>query len=201
MNSKINELAPKSSFELIRDAIAAILSVEFARQYLLTYDQDPDLNLKVWLERVVTFSTTEMPAINVKYVTTNFENKNPLTIDGYNIYHVDVLTDGKDKGSEFGDKLANIKLQKILRTALYILNNPKYKTLGFAPGFISNIMPKQIKVTDGDTKDGQYSSFGRLEIQVRAIESTTGVGGVLASSSYVTMKINETSDGYYYGVN
>lgn len=199
MNSVINQQIPKANFEQIRDAIAAILSVEFARQYILSYDSDKDYKLKVWLERIVTFSTTEMPTINVKYVNSTFDNKNPLTIDSYNIYHVDVYTAAKDKSADFGDKLANISLQKILRSCLFILNHPKYKTLGFAPGFIENIMPKGIKVTDGDNQDGQYSSFGRLEIQVRAIESVTGTNGVLEASTYVKMNINETQDGYYYG--
>lgn len=199
MNSIIDEIIPQSNFEKIRNRIAAILALEFDRQLQLSYDQDKDYDLKVWLERIVTFQTSEMPCINVKFAKNLFDNKNQLSIDGNITFHIDVWTRSKDKGTDKGDTLANLSLAKILRAATYILNHPKYKTLGFAPGMISNIMPKSIQVTDSDPTDSQYSSFGRLELQVRAVETNTGVYGTTAADSYVTMKIYETQDGYYYG--
>lgn len=170
----ITNIITAQSFEIIRDRIAYILFDEFQNQRTLTANQD--LNVIVTTENKAPNDFTELPLITVSISNGDYSNKNQGSSDGVYIYNVDLYTSSKTKSTGEGATLATIKLHKLMGIARYILEDPQYKTLGFAVGgsntaFILRSIVQSIAFKDIDPNDANNVSMGRLTFAVTANES------------------------------
>jgi hypothetical protein len=194
--AKINEAIQTQNFELIRDRIAQILTVELANQATLT--GNALFNAKVWLERFIAFDKTELPAINVYLNNTSYDNQTAITSKGSNTYYIDVHVSAKHSTTNDGDKTASINLQKLLGVVRYILEHSVYLTLDFSRGFIYHTAVSEIKVGQPNDKDGYNTVTGRITFDVNCEEKTKPSDPIEAFGYYTDVRIGETDKGFFY---
>lgn len=201
--AKINSIIPQKNYELIRDRIASILNTEIANQYVLT--NLPALNALVYIERSIAFHKEEIPAVNVTVLRGDYSNKHTGQKDGTYVFAIDTYHKAKTKkvGSTItrGDYSAAANLHKLMGVIDAILENSDYKTLDFTPGIIAGTRVMNINVgpeqTDGD---GFNTCRGRMEFEVRCIETTALKEGDLIAGNDTKVKLYETETGYVYAM-
>jgi hypothetical protein len=192
----INGIIPPQAFELIRDQIGAILSLEVHNQSVLTTNKEIDA--KVWVERFVPFDHTEFPALSVALSKGDYSNQNMANAKGTYIYNIDVFTGAKSKNGSDADKKAILNLQRILGISRAILNDPKYKTLGFDAPLIMSRQVKGIMIADPVNADSVSSVMGRITIEVSALETYELISPGMAGGVITIMKLEETEKGYTF---
>lgn len=195
--SRIKTEIKKAAFEYIRDRILEILVYEFDGQYLLTYDNELD-NISIFIERNTPVDKVELSTIIVSLASGGFGNKNQGAVDGTYLFHIDVFTNSKTTTTVAGDTAASIKLQKIMRVARGILEDPVYKTLGFTPPFISKSYVSEFNIAPGNKEDSLNSSMGRISFNVVANETSTLLTPVLLAGYKTSVKIDNTGKGYFF---
>jgi len=194
LTQKISE----QNFEIIRDRIALILADEIQAQSLIA-PLTPELNATVHLERFVPFSQVDMPCVNVVFASGAYDNQNTLTADGLYKYNVDVYAKAKTTSTDGGDKLASIKLHRILGICRAILESPQYRTLAIAAPSLQRTTIVDINVEEPkNTQDGSSVIMGRLTFDVSVCEgvqlqSAQDIGGWKTE-----VKMNETETGYQF---
>lgn len=194
--SLINGIIPQQSFELVRDRIGQILALEIANQFTLTSNSDFDLD--VWVERFVPFDKEELPTINVSLATGGFTGHTQKSTDGTYTYFIDVFTKAISTDDEKGDQMASVKLQRLLGMCRAILENPRYKTLGFDPPSIFNRHCESISIAEPGKQDATSSVMGRLAFSVKVLETVELIDPVLIGRSDTRVKLYETDKGYFY---
>lgn len=199
---KILSVLGPQAFELIRDRIAIILADEIEGQYLLTYD--PDFGaMKVFVESANPNDKEDLPIINLSFAMGSYPLLKEYNGDilGSYIYNIDVYTNSPSDDEADGDNLSGIKLQKILGVCRAILDNPIYRNLNYAPGFIQRVSVQDINIR-ADSKDMNNDSLntrmGRLTVSVEVQEKVSLLTGNILNEWTTTVSLNETADGYYY---
>jgi hypothetical protein len=192
----INNLIGQSSFELIRNKIGEILATELEHQYYL--DDDDVLTAQVWIERFVKFDASSCPAINVRLATGDYSNQNQGHADGEYIFNIDFYTSAPTTENEDGDVAAVFKLQKLMAVCRYILDDPKYKTLGFQAPFIMNRNVRSLLIDGGDSNDLQSVAMGRLVFAVRAPESNVLITPIALGGVDTLVRLSLTNKGYVF---
>lgn len=203
---------PQQHFELIRDRIGLILYQEIQNQWSQFNDEDleaplpnPQISttptsLQVYIDRVTPIDESECPVVNVSFSGAPYENNNPLRSEGVNTYYIDVYTKAKGEDDDDADRLANIKLQKILGKIAFILRHSYYKTLGFTPGFIGNTKVASIQVAD--QRDPSFNAngcvMGRVTFEVKASEYVTPVEVRDMTGFYTTVELFNSDKGYLF---
>lgn len=189
----------KKNFETIGDQLGAIITEELAYQKS-EYD-NPDCDcVDVYRERTSRIDSTEMSVVNVSYASTEFSNKNQGSKTGDSTYFIDVYASSKSTRTEDGDKLANLKLQRIMGIIDEIIENPIYKKLGFTTPAISGHMVENMEIIypRADEADALSNCFGRLTVKVRANETTGLLNGTPLTSAITQVKLGLTDKGYRY---
>jgi len=213
-----NEI-PQQNFEKIRDRIALIIYQEIENQWSNFNDSDlqaplpnaqisttPE-SLKVYVDRSIAIDESECPVVNVVFNGAPYENNNPLRAEGLNTFFIEVYTKAMANEPVNGiptekdaDRLANIKLQKIMGKIAFILRHSYYKTLGFAPGFIGNTKVASIQIAD--PRDPNFNAngcvYGRVTFEVRATEEVTPVETRDMNGFYTTVVLYNSDKGYVY---
>lgn len=197
--AKLNKVINPQAFELIRDRIASILYDEIGNQYVLTYD--PDLaSIPIEIEGINPEDKIDLPLINVSLgggKWDEFKEYNGEILGAY-IYYVDVYSDAASTDSAQGDNISARKLQKIIGLCRAILENPIYKTLDYAPGFVKRVGCKDLLIKDKARNDTMNSQMGRIIFSVEVFETDQSQDGVLLQQSNTTVTVNNTSDGYTF---
>ena len=194
--SVINGIILPQNFEIIRDRLGAILADELAKQFTLTGNSDFDLD--VWVERFVPFDKEELPTVNVSLASGNFSGQTQKQVDGTYTYFIDAFTKAISKETEKGDQVAVFKLQKLLGVCRAIIENPKYKTLGFSAPIIYNRHCEALSIADPGKQDGTSSVMGRLTVVVKVPETTELINPVSLNVSAAHVRLHETDRGYFY---
>jgi hypothetical protein len=182
------------NFELIRDRIGEILTTELAGQ---TYTA----GIIVWSERKIPFTLAELPAINVSYDNSGFDNKNVSYKRGENRYFIDIHVAEPSTDAAKGDILASKKAQRIAGIIDYILEFPIYDTLGFTPGFIAGLIVESINLSDMLKEDANHNLVCRLQFKVVAGENTDQIQPTTAEGYTTQVKLSETDYGHKYILN
>ena len=202
MSAIIEQAIGPQSFELIREKVATILFEEIERQYLLSYDDlfEP----KIYMERFVPFNESELyrGAINITVARQTLNNQSLLQSDGINSYFIDVYQCAKsttEDGKQIdGASIATKRMHRLCGVIRAIIEDARYKTLGFSAGFIGNRHIVEIKFNNPKIDDKVSVCAGRVILQVRATEMNgRGVANVLADLK-TTVQINESDTGYTY---
>lgn len=207
--SKIAEIIPAASFEIVRDRIGEILADEILNQYNLTYDEeteekDEELNITVYVERFLPVEVSEYPLINVFLSTCQLDNQTAVTQRNTVQYNIDCYCGSSNKSGETGDVLSKKKLHKMLRMCMAILNSPHYVRLGYLTPFINGRKVTGIIIRNEDIqaeKDSLHGSMGRLTLEVAMNESVEGVSPVLAEGYDTIVYLGESEKGYKYILN
>ncbi len=194
--AQIKEIIPPQFFELIRDRIAEILVSELDEQFVLTYDAD--LQATVYGDRFIAFDNTELPAINVSFSAGDYNNQTVRDVDGTYSYFIDVFTQAKTTDDDRGDKLAMLKLHKLLGVCRAIIQNPIYKTLGFEPPFLMSRQISRIFIAEPKGDDTLSVVMGRLILTIVAPEDTQLLTAKLIKGFDTQVKLFLTDKGYIY---
>ena len=195
----INKLIPSQNYELIRDRIGAILSLELANQFVL--DSTFPVPNTIDIERFIWYNAdTEFPAVNVNFWKGEYENKTVQKVEGTYYFNIDCYADSPATDTSRGDRLANIKLQRLMGAIRAILMNPEYTTLGFVPDVIGRVEIQGIYVSNKSViTDALNETIGRIIIKLLVLENA-----VLSDSSNwaneitASVKINNTERGMYF---
>ena len=189
------------AFEIIRDQIAIILASEIDNQGVLTYDSRL-LGMKIFVEAINPEDKADLPVVNVSFVKGLYGDLKVYdgTNKGVYSYNIDVYVNAKETSSSRGDQLSALALQRILAVCRVVLDHPIYKTLAFGAGFIFRTKCNEILIKDEGKNDALNSRMGRITLEVHAQESTLFPTGILVAESNTVVKLNTTSDGYYYSV-
>lgn len=201
----IDGIIPQQNYELIRDRIAEILSVELISQGTkagVVYSNGVDI------ERFIPYNAdTEYPIINVVFEGGFYDNKDQKTSEGNYKYFIIGYEKAKSDATNKGDKKAAIKLGRLLGVCRAILENPIYNRLAFpiptretagASFYGTNVgaikIPKFL-----DSGDTENSIMGYLEFNVRVDENVILIEPVPLASSVTEVKLYNTDLGYRWG--
>lgn len=194
---QINNLIGPKSFELVRDRLAQVLSIEILNQSTLTGSTLS--NAPVYTERFVPFSDTEMPAVNVMLARGDYGMYTAVNQDGTYIYNIDVYHKAKTTPDGRGDMRATKNLQQLVGVVQTILSHHRYKTLGFTPPFIERVEVRDIKFADPvNSKDSNSVVMARLTFAVRVPESISPDSAVLLDGYDTSVMIANSIDGYVF---
>jgi hypothetical protein len=195
----INTIIPERNFELIRDRVAQILTVELSEQLALTGN---DLfSAIVWKERFIAFDKSDMPAINVYFVNSSHDNFTVQSGNATNSINIDFYVSGKHVDGIDGDKNASLDLQKLIGVCSYILQHPFYYKLDFDGGFIRNRQISDIIIAQPKEKDARHIANGRIVFKVIAGENYGSLEAIEASGYDTKVQLEETDKGFYYTTN
>lgn len=182
--------APTQNFELILDRIGEILVDELSNQ---------SVNPVVFKERIIPFDKTDLEAVNVALAQGDFTSKTVVDRDGEYQYNIDCYVSSKSSTTDRADKLANLKLQKLMGVVGYILSASQYISLLFPKPFIKHTMVRSMRFADtGNNHDAITTVMGRIEFMVHANENSAIVSGVDFVENITTVKLNETNKGYIW---
>lgn len=194
--SIITGVIPPQAFEVIRDRVGEILADELANQFTLT--ANASLNPPVEVERYRAVDATELPLLVVNVARGSYDNKHAITSDGTYLYNIDGYVRGASSSGQDGDNLASITLQRILGICRAILENPGYKTLGFAPPFIERVFVQEIGIAEPERTDKENIMMGRLTLLVRVPEDVELITPVDLDVFSTQVKLEETEKGYIF---
>jgi len=192
----INTIIPLSNFEIVRTRIGEILFTEFARQFALT--ANPDINPSVYEERFIPVDNAEFPVINVSWSGAGYSNKDQTQVDGDNTYNIDCYA-GAEADGDSGDKIATLKLHRLLAIARAIFEAPVYNTLGYAKPFSCNVRVASISIADPvRNNDATHQIQGRLELSIRVPETNLLIPPPQIGTHTTQVKLELTDKGYRY---
>ena len=199
---KISNILGQQAFEAIRDQIAAILADEIDGQGVLTYDPD-FLKMQVFVESVNPEDKEEFPFVNVSLATGSWPDLKAYNgdIKGNYIYNIDCYANSPSNSQAEGDNLAGVKLQKILGICRAILENPIYKTLDYAPGFVWRVSMQDLNIRNESKEangDALNTRMGRLTYLVEVQENVQLLIGQPLTDWTTQVSLNQTNDGYFY---
>lgn len=198
MAAKIENIIPRQKYEFVRDRIALIVAEELANQADLGA---VEANLKaVYIDRMVPPNLAEMPMANVSFKRINYENQTPIQADGSNTYYVDIFTSAKFKDDERGDTKSSNDAARVGGMVRAIIENPIYRTLDFAPPYLSRVTVDSIEMAElnADSKDANSTIVCRVTITVQMPEKTQLLEGINANGVEAVVKLSTTDKGYKY---
>ena len=194
----LNLKIPEQNFELVRDRIGQVLADEILAQSLIL-PLTPLLNAEVFVERFVPFDKTDMPCLNVVFESGSYGNKDAKNTTGTYRYNIDVYASAKSTSTVSGDKIASVKLHRIIGICRAILENPQYRTLAFAPPSLNRVAVSDINIEQPqNTQDGSSIIMGRLSFDVSVCEGVQLIDANNISGYETEVKMNETETGYQF---
>jgi len=194
--SVINEIIGEQSFEVVRDRVGEILADELAYQGYLVDNNLFDAT--VYLERFVRFNASELPAINVSVARGALDNHDQESTDNTVTIFIECHAKAKSGTGVNGDTESVKRMQKLVGTCRAILEDSRYKTLGFAPPFVMNRHCSEMLFNVPVTDDSESTCMGRLVLSVRIPESNGLAVPRLLNGYQTTVKISTTEEGYIY---
>lgn len=202
MSALISTVIPPQSFEIVRDRIGRILADEILNQFQISYN--PDLRAKVWNERFIPFDKTETPAINVGVLEGSYDGQTVIQSDGTYKFYIDCYFSSKSDSNTSGDTRAMLKLQRLLGVCRAIIEDSRYKTLGFStpPGFVMHrrITSMQIENPRQKEHDAESNVMGRLTLEVKLPEYPSPVTGVNWAMSNTQVSLQDSGKGYVWAI-
>ena len=203
---QITTIIPTPNFILIRNRIAEILLDEIRFQGVLSYEEWLQ-NIEVFAERTLAFDETEIPAINVMLAYGSYATKDMRQSDGEYEYYIDVYTKSPSSRNEGGDSKARKMMDTLFGLVRAILEDPKYKTLGYAPPFNCNVRIKSFEVNEktkssfglqSSPNDSDSLNMGRIIFSVKAPEGNNLPTPNLIDGYQTQVRISDTDLGYQF---
>lgn len=197
MAVKITNLIGPRIFELVRDKIGLIISVELPNQAVLA--GDPELNAKVFKERFVPVNASEGTIVNVQIPRGDYGMITALNQDGNYVYYIDCYVSAKSTNDNRGDELAMVKLQRLTGIIQAILSDGHYRTLDFPRPLIEHTSVENIQFADAeDTKDAASLVRSRITFIVRAPEEVEELPVSVLDGLDTSVTLDDTDEGYVF---
>lgn len=193
MPAVIDTQIPQQNFELIRDRIAAVLATELAQQTTLGTTGLPN---KVYTERIAMFEGQEGVMLNVSLDSGKYMAQTVKQTDGIYKYNIDAYATAKATPTTPGDTAAALLLERLLGICRYIIEDSRYLTLGFTPGFIMHRHIQTIQV--GAHPNLENIVIGRLVLEVKAAETVALPDAVELAQSNTQAMLYCSTEGYYW---
>jgi len=153
VSAKITTLIDKQdSNEIVRDQIAAILTIEIENQKALAISasKNPDdFSFSVYIERSNPWESEEMPLVNVMFDNDRFDNKNSNQVErqrAVGTFHIDCYAVKETTDDNYGDELSSREADRIARLGRNILMAGEYTYLALGSreyGIGNNIVAKR----------------------------------------------------------
>ena len=195
--AKINQIIQPQGYELIRNRMGEIITIELFNQSALTYDED--LDATVYVERFISVSHDEMPVINISLANGTFDSFKQTNHDGKYIFNIDFYVNAISEENQNADVLANFKLQKLMGVVKSILMNPIYRTLDFAPPFIIGRTIDEMNIQDPNKfQEATSSVMGRLIMTAKCVETLELITPILLQQNNTNVKLALTNKGFRY---
>jgi len=197
--SLINEIIPPSAVELVVDRIGEIIVEELANQKVLTSEQIFDA--VTYKERVTPYQPEEGPTLNIFFERGEYSQQHQGQTNAEYRIIIEGFANAKATGSTKltrADVLSMAKLKRLLLVCRYILEDPKYKFLGFAPGFIMWRHVENIWFQPETKQDADTSRLGRLTFVVKVSEVNSLINPVIIAGNKTTVRLSETDRGYIW---
>lgn len=194
--SLINTIIPPQAFEIVLPRIGEILATELPNQATLSGNND--INAKVFVERLVPFDHTDLPAVNVCIAQGDMGGQSAIQSDGTYTFYIDVHTKCKSVTGQKADLASSFKLYRLLGLVRAILEDTRYQTLGFAAPFIMRRYVQQIGIQISPVKDTVTAVVGRVTFMVKVAENNGTVLPLDLAGYTTTVKLEETEKGYLY---
>lgn len=194
--SVIDAIIGDQSFEIVRDRIGAILADELDMQSQLTYN--PLFDATVYLERFARFNNSELPAVNISIARGSLDNHDQESTDNTVLIYIECYAKAKKSSGVDGDTESAKRMQKLVGTCRAILEDSRYKTLGFMPPFVMNRHCVEMLFNVPVTEDAESTCMGRLVLSVRIPEGNGLSQPRLMNGYQTTVKISTTEEGYLY---
>jgi len=194
-------LIPKQNFEVIRDALGALLMLEMSAQYALD-NSYPNIQA-VDVERFIPYSgDTELPRINVNVDKIEWNQQSSRIAYGDVTYNIDIYATGNSSEVAEGDKEAMYLTSKIAGLVRAIITNPVYANLGVTPGAISSrCIDKLMILSKAQVADALSNVLGRVQLMVRCAEGVElSLATNLVTEMTTKVKLNNSTYGYYYDI-
>jgi hypothetical protein len=195
----INYKIEQQNYEVIRNQIAAILTLELDRQVAVFYNTECE-GISVYIERGAPVDKTETVFVNVSLPRGDFNNKHAGYTDGVYSFYVDVYTNAKATGDNSADTISSFRNQRVIGILRAILEDPQYKTFGFTPGNCANLGCSQMEY--GEIKKGEMDAtatiVGRLIVSAKAGEASQLLTGEPLLFSITQLKLGISNKGYKY---
>ena len=172
----------QDTFEIVRDAIAAILAAETAAQQVLALaaSKDPELwKFRVFLERSNPWESLrsgddKSPIVNVWYEASSYDPSASTISERQateGLYHIDCYGRGISKdvvgGHDPGDREAAFVVHRILRLVRNILMAGEYSYLGLRRT-VTGRWPVSVESLQGELNDRHVENIKGARISLRA---------------------------------
>jgi hypothetical protein len=200
MQPLINYTIPKRNYERVRDAIGFILDLELTNQYANHYNPEMFVD-GIFCERQNPIDKTEMAYVNVSVIASKWDRKHVGSKEGEVQFAVDIYTKYKSEANVAGDAFSQKKMQSLAAACDYILEDPQYKTLGFAPGFIRGFIVSELMIKQQNPEDATNAAMGRLIVTVNMSETNQLLPGTLILGNTTNLQLWPTMHGYQYITN
>lgn len=192
--SLISEQIPSRGFEIVRDAIGAVLKTELDAQRKL---QDLTNDNNIFIGRNTPFNQSEKLMINVMLDSAGYGSFNEASSHGSTTYFIDVYVSAKTSTDKDGGYSASQIRDKYMGMITYILQHHKYVTLGLPVGSIMGTYVEGFENFEAsNNQDATYSKMGRVTFSVRINESQTLWNGLELNSIFTDIKLELTEKGY-----
>ena len=194
--SLISVNIPKQGFEVVRDAIAAIIKTELDNQKTLKTLSD---NIKVFSGRSAGFNQSEQLMINVLVdagtTERTFESGAHMAV----VYFIDIYTSAKENSENIGGKVSSDKRDLYSGMIRYILNDNHYQTLGLPRGLImSTAVTGFDNFESQNAQDAAFVKMARIAFSVRVNESYSLWQGIEINTIFTKVNLELTDLGYIY---
>jgi len=192
----ITNIIPEQPVELVRNRVAEILLDELDNQVSLFMNYDLDVDVDVESQNPYV-DKVDMPLVSVSVLKGNLGNKHQGQQDGKYQLAVEVFTNAKSTAAQKADQRATFHLHKIMGAVRYILEDPKYKWLGYVQNtFIIRTFLSDFIIYESKKDDANCTIGGRWVLNFEVVESNTLITPQLADGYLTKAKLYLTAQGY-----
>lgn len=191
MASLITGAIPKQGFELVRDAIGAIILTELTSQKVIQGSDFPE-EIIVTSESLTPFDAVDQVAMNVMLASSGYSQMTQIDAQGRTIYLVDIYTSGTNSGD------SAFRRDKFLGMVGFIFRSAYYRMMGLPPGLIGGTYVESFVIGETKKEDSAFTSFAQLQIAVRIQEEAQGWPGVQLAQDNSAVTLALTDKGYQY---
>lgn len=194
MSAIIENIIPAQNFEIVQNKIGVILLLELLNQKKL---QCIENDISVFLSRQNPYDKSEDVVVNVSLAQIGYSGKTQIDSQGLTTFNIDIYVNSDEKQCKTGSENTRIALNQITGLVRYILSSTKYKTLGFAPGFIGGTSVDSIQFLDNfGSQEANFVSMSRVVFTARLNENQLAWEGLPLLGNDTTVKIDSTNKGY-----
>lgn len=188
--AKISHIIGDRNFEIARDAIGAFLYLELKNQEIL---QPGFVAPDVWVNRIISFDKSELPAINISIAQIAFSNKHQSSVDGATTFNIDGYV------RDDNEAVSMTKCQHLAGKTQAVLEDSQYKTLGFSPPLNCRSLVENISISEPvQIQDLANVCMSRIAFNVVLNETTLKISPPQLQEHLTGVRLTLTDYGYKY---